>query len=284
MDFAGYGDSDERNSTIFASSLDWIDDARDILNLVENFVLEGPFVASPHRLPAHLHRLPSECASQRRKFGFHDRHVLGVSHSMGGGIIANAACASPNLFQSLILLDPAIISNRNSRLQTYFISALLRRQAWPSRDEARAQFLQNPFFKGWDPEVLDVHIQHGLADIPASEGGGVRLKMSSFQEAVNTIDNHFIQETYQVLEGLDEKVNFRWIMPTVPLHLDRPEYRPAVVRRRLVNSSNVVIDLDHMCSQKRLCPVGRFTKVSEVRLPPSEYATLGLCCVRSCSY
>jgi hypothetical protein len=45
----------------------------------------------------------------------------------------------------------------------------------------RAQFLQNPFFKGWDPEVLDVHIQHGLADIPASEGGGVRLKMSSFR-------------------------------------------------------------------------------------------------------
>jgi len=93
--------------------------------------------------------------------------------------------------------------------------------------------------------VLDVHIQHGLADIPASEGGGVRLKMSSFQEAVNTIDNHFIQETYQVLEGLDEKVNFRRIMPTAPLHLDRQEYRPAVVWRRPVNSSNVVIDLDH---------------------------------------
>jgi hypothetical protein len=52
------------------------------------------------------------------------------------------------------------------------------------REEAKAHFLRNPTFNVWAPEVLDLYIQYGLVDIPPSEGGGVRLKMSSFQASV----------------------------------------------------------------------------------------------------
>jgi hypothetical protein len=55
------------------------------------------------------------------------------------------------------------------------------------REEAKAHFSRNPGFKAWDPEVLDLYVQYALVDIPRSEGGGVRLKMSGFQVCSMTL-------------------------------------------------------------------------------------------------
>ena len=55
------------------------------------------------------------------------------------------------------------------------------------REEAKETFLNNTFFKAWDPEVLDAYVQYGLGDVPKSKGGGVRLKMSGFQVSLHTL-------------------------------------------------------------------------------------------------
>jgi hypothetical protein len=123
---------------------------------------------------------------------------------------ANAACANPNLFQSLTLVDPVILPQGGVQLDRYVVGALLRRQSWSSRfvhpirghcvrigtdvlvaicyrEEAKKSFLQNPFFMPWDPEVLDIYVQYGLTDVPKSEGGGVRLKMTGFQVSSHSL-------------------------------------------------------------------------------------------------
>ncbi|KAF9508590.1 hypothetical protein BS47DRAFT_1397676 [Hydnum rufescens UP504] len=226
---------------------DWIDHARDILNLVENFIPEGPFVATTQPLPVHLDRVSSECSSRRQKFGFHDRNVVAIGHSIGGCVIANAACASPNIFHSITLVDPIISpdSEGNRRPDRLVMGALLRRQSWSSRDEAKALFLQSPFFNVWTSEALDVYVKYGLVDIPPSEGGGARLKASRFQEAVGFADDNFEKETYEILRELDEKVKIKWIMAREPVYEQIVELTQATVWRRPVNSSNVKVNSSH---------------------------------------
>ncbi|KAF9514149.1 hypothetical protein BS47DRAFT_1392726 [Hydnum rufescens UP504] len=251
IDSANSGDSALLNEKYLEDVFDWADHVRDALNLMENFIPEGPFVASPYPLPVNLDRVSSDCASRRRKFGFHHRNVLGIGHSMGACILTSAACANPNLFQSLTLIDPMILPNGRNRvaIDNFVIRPLLRRQSWPSREQAKAHLLRSSSFKSWDPEVLDAYVQYALTDIPWSEGGGVRLKMRAFQEAVESSDHQFPEDTYQTLGGLDKKVNLRWIMPVVPMNGDPPEYRESMVWRRPANSSNVTIDLGHLMVQ-----------------------------------
>ncbi|KAF9508582.1 hypothetical protein BS47DRAFT_1365840 [Hydnum rufescens UP504] len=67
------------------------------------------------------------------------------------------------------------------------------------------------------PEALNHYVKYGPIDIPPSEGGGVRLKMSSFQEAVCFGGDHFEKETYEMLGELDGKVKIKWVMAHAPL-------------------------------------------------------------------
>jgi hypothetical protein len=67
-----------------------------------------------------------------------------------------------------------------------------------------------PFFAAWDPKVLEVYVEHGLA--PDSKGG-FRLKMSGVQEAVVFAEAHVPYEVWELLERLDESIELRWIMP-----------------------------------------------------------------------
>lgn len=55
------------------------------------------------------------------------------------------------------------------------------------REEAKASFIQSPFFKRWDPEAVDMFVQYALVDVPKSGGGGVRLKMTAFQVSLHTL-------------------------------------------------------------------------------------------------
>jgi hypothetical protein len=72
---------------ILGHIVDRVDHVRDALNLMENFIPEEPFVASPYPLPVNLDHVSSDCTSRRRKFGFHDRNVLGIGHCIGACIL-----------------------------------------------------------------------------------------------------------------------------------------------------------------------------------------------------
>ena len=93
-----------------------------------------------------------------------------------------AALEVPALFTSIVLVDPVITEtsiNRSHVLYNFLVNTMLRRQSWPSREEARKALANSPFFAAWNPEVLDVYVQYCLT--PQKDGNGVRLKLSPIQ-------------------------------------------------------------------------------------------------------
>lgn len=76
----------------------------------------------------------------------------------------------PRLLTGLILIDPVIQSQSVqvpkelgpsvAAMSTY------RKDMWPSRQAAAASFHRTPFYRAWDPRVLDRWIEYGLRDLP----------------------------------------------------------------------------------------------------------------------
>lgn len=80
------------------------------------------------------------------------------------------------------------------------------------REEALRLFQQNSFFSSWHPSVLKIYTEHGITRIPPPEGG-VKLKMSAIQEAICFDDIKTSEEVWEMIEGLDERIELRWVIP-----------------------------------------------------------------------
>ena len=112
-----------------------------------------------------------------------------------------------------------------------------------SSQEAFESFSSSPFFRNWDPAVLNIYVECGLYDTTDSATGQhiVRLKTSGLQEAVVLLCDKFsCQDTFQRMRNLDEGIPLRWI-------LGREECigGPSDTRRRVwvrpKNSANIKI-------------------------------------------
>jgi len=233
-----------------------VDHARDILSFVENYIPEGSYVAAETPLPTHLERVSPAVATERRAHGFKDRNVVGVGHSLGGCSIANAACGNPKLFHSLTLIDPIIYDQPREWYRYLAHCALSRRQRWGSREEALAAFKKSAFFGVWEPEVLDLYVKYALSDVPPEQGGGVRLKMTGFNEATIFANPYPAIETYQLLRSLDTDVKLRWVMAGKEAGQEIDDERAAIMQdmvwTRIENSSNVIVkDSGHLITQER---------------------------------
>ncbi|KAF8336443.1 Alpha/beta hydrolase fold-1, partial [Cantharellus anzutake] len=238
-----HGDSALINEGKLGDVFDWMDNARDILSFVENYIPDGPFVPTTTPLPTHLPRVSPDVAAERRKQGFKHRNLVGIGHSLGGCSIANAASANSNLFHSLTLVDPIIYFQPSEWTTRFAVSALTRRQRWDSRKgEALLLFKKSPFFGAWKPEVLELYVKYALADIPREKGGGVKLKMSGFSEASVFVEQFFPLETAQQLETLDSMVKLRWIVAGKDVDLEKAALVQEMVWRRIENSANVLIE------------------------------------------
>lgn len=117
----------------------WLDHSRDLLNMVNIFRKEMP------------------------------RPIIGVGHSMGGCQLANLALLHPRLFETLILVDPVIqrMVSVSGNVSPAFSSAM-RRDRWPSREEAAKSMLRNKFYQAWDKRVFERWIKYGLREIPTA--------------------------------------------------------------------------------------------------------------------
>lgn len=95
--------------------------------------------------------------------------IVGIGHSMGGNNIVNLSLIHPRLFASVILIDP-VIQRNGSTLGNFMLPFLstFRRDIWASREEAAASFRKSPFYKAWDPRVLDLWIESGVRDLPTT--------------------------------------------------------------------------------------------------------------------
>ncbi|GBE82655.1 alpha/beta-hydrolase [Sparassis crispa] len=247
-----HGDSALVNGENLGWAYDWQDNTRDILQFMLSYL---PSSASPSALPIHLERLPDHVSDVRKVHGFDERTMVVVGHSLGGCTTSLAALNCPRLFSSLVLIDPVIFDPSPSdfkietqRISNTVLGTLQRRDRWPSRQDAREKFAAVPFFAAWDPAVLDMYVESGLRDDPAT--GDVVLKMPSIQEAVvfNDISTGF--EVWDVLDELDERVELRFLFPDKlpPITF---QMRERLTWRRPTNSSNIIFrNAGHLIAQE----------------------------------
>ncbi|KAH7882978.1 Alpha/beta hydrolase family-domain-containing protein [Phlebopus sp. FC_14] len=232
-----HGDAALINANSLSGIFDWMDNARDIANFLLNYL---PEQVSPVPLPTRLERLPQPTSNVRKEQGYHTRKVVVIAHSFGGCSAVRAALDFPKLFSSIILLDPVITQKETYQSDFVFgkvLGAFLRRQHWPSREEALRLLEKSPFFAAWHPDVLRLYVDHGLTNDP--DNGGVKLKMPALHEGLVFANVRLPYETWELLEKLDEGITLRWIMP--PEWFVNEEATRVTVWRRPTNASNVVL-------------------------------------------
>jgi pimeloyl-ACP methyl ester carboxylesterase len=118
---------------------------------------------------------------------------------------------------------------------------MYRREVWPSRDEAVASFSRSPFYKSWDPRVLQRWIDFGIRDVPGEQS--VTLTTTKHQEIFT-----FLRPSWPAYDAegkdvihpehtpdLDASLNRRWstypvYRPEGPNTVERlPNVRPSVL-------------------------------------------------------
>lgn len=89
-------------------------------------------------------------------------------------------------------------------------------------------FMASPFFGTWHPDALRLYVTYGLCE---NSQGGVKLKMSSLQEALAFADRTGANEAWELLEQIDERIELRWIVP------GKPTDKGCVITRYRLNST-----------------------------------------------
>jgi len=108
--------------------------------------------------------------------------VQGVGHSFGGVLTLLLAALHPQLFSSIVVLDPVLfppelmqaeIESRQRGESPMARDARLRTALWPSRAAAWRHLHQRGGYKGWSDEAFACFIDHALY---ADDDGQYRLK------------------------------------------------------------------------------------------------------------
>lgn len=104
--------------------------------------------------------------------------VLGVGHSIGAVTTLLAAGRRPDLFRSVVLLDPPLIPPKwifLLRLSKWLgqkkrfplaARARRRRNGWRDRQQALDYFRTKEMFRGWKEEYLRAYVTYGLKPDP----------------------------------------------------------------------------------------------------------------------
>lgn len=138
-DVTNQGASGVANEAVLGNDPSWFDHPRDLLHLTNVFRDDMP------------------------------RPIVGIGHSFGGNCLTQLALLHPRLMSALVLFDPVItkFSNANAGAGiTPARSSTYRRDVWPSRQAAADSFRKSPFYKSWDPRVLQSWIDHAIRDMP----------------------------------------------------------------------------------------------------------------------
>ncbi|KAI0634069.1 alpha/beta-hydrolase [Trametes polyzona] len=170
---------------------------------------------------------------------FSQRKIVGLGHSMGASAIILSQTYQPPLpYVSVILVDPMLIppptdpsapEPRNMLLE----GAEKRRDIWPSRAEALAQFSSRPAWKAWDPRVLRLYVEHGLRELPTAEypekTEGVTLTCARAQEAACFRDRLGRTKAYRFLPHLSAQIPVHFVWGELPHPILTEEVRQTVM-------------------------------------------------------
>jgi len=196
----------------------WLDHSRDLLHMINHFRSEMP--------------LP----------------IIGVGHSMGANQLVNLALYHPRLFSTLILMEPVISEiSRDDKADTGRVPARLstfRRDIWPSKAAAMANFKKQKYYQFWDPRVLDLWIEHGIRSTPTAlypdeRNGAVTLSTTKHHEVRSFLRPMFLRKgeyddvQREAYPDLDPSLNpevMPFYRPEVPGTFHRLKYlRPSVL-------------------------------------------------------
>lgn len=141
------------------------------------------------------------------------RPIFGLGHSVGGNNLVNVSLFNPRLFQGLILLDPVIQirsaespipfdpvkdpPENNPWARSMAGLSTFRRDIWPSRSAAAESFSRSPFYKTWDPRVLDRWVQFGLRDLPSGIYPDEKPPKVTLTTTVANEVHHFLRPNYE---------------------------------------------------------------------------------------
>ncbi|OTB14507.1 hypothetical protein K445DRAFT_12762 [Daldinia sp. EC12] len=140
-DVSNQGYSGTLNEHALGNDPSWHDHARDLLHLTNVFRAHMP------------------------------RPIVGVGHSFGGAVLTKLSLLHPRLLTTLVLLDPTVVAfsfQRDGPGKSAARASAFRRETWPSRAAAVDSFRRSPFYRSWDPRVLDAWISHALRDTPTA--------------------------------------------------------------------------------------------------------------------
>ena len=112
-----------------------------------------------------------------------ERPLAGFGHSSGGAALLLAEAERPGTFSGLWCYEPIVWSNperARARAARLAEGARRRRDRFPSRAEAIANFSSKPPLSRFAAEALAAYVEHGFEDEP---GGGVTLRCRGESEA-----------------------------------------------------------------------------------------------------
>ena len=177
----------------------WAENGRDLLNFIAYYLDAKDAGSDSDSLPRPAPDVPRELglldnvasidpgSAIPTERTYRGRLIVGIGHSLGGSATVFAATACPALFSSLVLVDPVLSPPTMfdpSKTALVAMGALRRRGVWNSRKEAKESFLAKPFFRAWDPRILDGYVDLGMHELGT---GQVALKTKPFYEAVSPV-------------------------------------------------------------------------------------------------
>lgn len=105
---------------------------------------------------------------------------FGAGHSAGGATLLLAELERPGTFRAIWCYEPVVFPRPSVAGNSLADGARRRREVFPSRDEAYANYASKPPFDALAPESLRAYVEFGFDDL---EDGTVRLKCRGEDEA-----------------------------------------------------------------------------------------------------
>ncbi len=114
--------------------------------------------------------------------------AVGVGHSKGGAALLRAEARRPGTFGALWCFEPVVFppeyATGRSEDNPLASGALRRRDVFPSRAEAEANYAAKPPLGAFDPRVRAAYVEGGFAPVdPSDPNGPVRLRCRPEVEA-----------------------------------------------------------------------------------------------------
>lgn len=92
--------------------------------------------------------------------------IIGLGHSMGTISLAFLSFMHPRLFAALIFIE-TIMYDRNLTVGEALRKSVARKDDfWPNMEEAKKSVMTTPFYRSWDPRVLERYFEHGFCSTP----------------------------------------------------------------------------------------------------------------------